>query len=474
MKTVSDAPSFGGRGWRRGGAALLLLSLLGLIPVKGLSQAAPASPAVVFPAWLVPVVRVLDDGRVVPTTGVVLAENAVLVPSEFTAGDGALFVLDGGADLPQHGRSAAVSRRLPLVGLAVLEVPGLRRSPPRLASAPLRDGQGLLLQALAPPELLVRGEARVQRAGRVSRSSDDGVSLDPLTPLPNVTGVLVDGCGQWAGYSAARGAASMATSSTTLYQWVPALTAKLADAGFPLESGTCSVDVARAAPAQSLPDPVPESPPESGANPPAEPELEPTPAPEALDEPGPEPVDQTGGAETDRDLPELTPDPEPFPGPPPAADSADPDLPEQEVQALPGVLSRLAPWAIGALMLALAGVGVRRFGRPAPAAATEPAAYVLEADSGRLLVPARGGRVDCTVGRYDVDVIVDGASVSRRHARLFGTAERLQLVDLESTNGTWLNGEPCAPGVVVSVTPGDQLRFGDQEFTLQSARGLGA
>ena len=142
----------------------MLVLLCWLVPVAAGSQSQPPPEASAFPAWLVPVLRVLDDGRVVPTTGVVLTEQTVLVPSEFVVGDEALVALDGGPDLAVHGRTATVVRRLPLAGLAVLEVPGLRRPAPRLATGPLREGQGVVLQALAPPDLLTPGEAPVPPA----------------------------------------------------------------------------------------------------------------------------------------------------------------------------------------------------------------------------------------------------------------------------------------------------------------------
>ncbi len=423
-----------------------------------------ATGAAGFPAWLVPVVQVLDDGRVVPTTGVVLAEQAVLVPSAFAAGTDTLVVLDGGADLATHGRTATVSRRLPLAGLAILQVPGLLRSPPRLARGPLRDGQGVLLQALAPPDLLAQGEPRVGRAGRITRADDGEVLLDPATPLPNVTGVLVDGCGQWVGYSAARGAASLSTSSATLYQWIPELTARLADAGFALASGPCAVETIAPSPASQPPAPEPLT--ETEAEPAAA--SEPTRAPMEAAE-TPEPGDEPGR----RDYPELVPDGQPFAGP-----VADPTAPADET-AEPadgdsGALSRFTPWILGIFTLVLIGGVLRRFRRPAPAAATERAAFVLEGTSQRLLVPARNGRVDSELGRFDVDVIIEAVSVSRRHARLFGSLTALELMDLGSTNGTRVNGRPCAPQVAVAVAPGDRLTFGDQEFMLQSAAGVRA
>jgi hypothetical protein len=442
--------------------AVLVVSAL--IPVTVRSEAVPASGALGFPDWLVPVVQVLEDGRVVPTTGVVLAEQVVLVPAEFAAGTNALVVLDGGADLVTHGRTAAVSLRLPLAGLAVLEVPGLLRSPPQLASGPLEDGQGVLLHALAPADLLAQGEARVQRSGRLARASDGGVSLDPSTPLPNVTGVLIDGCGQWAGYSAARGAASVSTSSATLYQWVPDLTASLAEAGIVLASGRCTMKdlPLPAAPRPSVPDPSPGI----GSEPVA------TTEPAVL---APEPAEVAEIVEERvmRDYPELVADAEPFAGPV-KAPPGQTELATEPVAGAAGAVARFAPWVLGAFVLTLLGLILHRQRQAAPAAATERAAFVLEGESQRLLIPSRNGRVDCELGRFDVEVVIEAVSVSRRHARLFGSLTALELMDLGSTNGTRVNGRPCAPRVAVAVSQGDRLILGDQAFTLQSAAGVRA
>jgi hypothetical protein len=415
-------------------------------------------------------VRVLDDGRVVPTTGVFLADQTVLVPSEFIAGDHALLALDGGADLDTHGRVATVIRRLPLAGLAVLEVPGLRGPAPRLASGPLREGQGVLLQALAPPDLLARGEARVQRAGRIVRLADGGVSLDPSTPLPNVTGVLVDGCGQWVGYSAARGVASMSTSSATLYQWVPDLSSRLEEAGFLPESGPCAVDAfSLSARTDSLAETStsPGSKEESLTGEGADTILNTGPEREHEAAPETEPERESGVAGIPVDFPELVPDPEPYAGP--AI-----EVPTEGAPESTGTLARYGPWILIAAVLALVAFGWYRFRRATPAPVMQQVAFVLEGENERLRVLSHDGEVNCVIGRFDVDLVIEAVTVSRRHARLFGTHAGLQFMDLGSTNGTRVNGQPCAARVAVTVSPGDRLRFGDQEYVLQSASGSGA
>jgi hypothetical protein len=70
--------------------------------------------------------------------------------------------------------------------------------------------------------------------------------------------------------------------------------------------------------------------------------------------------------------------------------------------------------------------------------------------------PLTGGRV--TIGRgLDNDVVLDDASVSRNHAELTREGGRMQIRDLGSRNGTWLN---AARVTVASVSAGDELAFG--------------
>jgi nitrite reductase (NADH) large subunit len=54
--------------------------------------------------------------------------------------------------------------------------------------------------------------------------------------------------------------------------------------------------------------------------------------------------------------------------------------------------------------------------------------------------------------------------VSRRHLRLVPTPVGLSLVDLESRNGTRVNGEKVTGRVVLQ--PGDVVRLGDSEIVM--------
>jgi pSer/pThr/pTyr-binding forkhead associated (FHA) protein len=69
-----------------------------------------------------------------------------------------------------------------------------------------------------------------------------------------------------------------------------------------------------------------------------------------------------------------------------------------------------------------------------------------------------------TVGRAPrADFIVDAAFVSRLHCRLTAAADALEVEDLSSTNGTYVNDKRITRAQIVS---GDRLRVGRTELTI--------
>ena len=70
-----------------------------------------------------------------------------------------------------------------------------------------------------------------------------------------------------------------------------------------------------------------------------------------------------------------------------------------------------------------------------------------------------------TVGRATrADFIVDAALVSRLHCRITAEAENLEVVDLSSTNGTYVNGKRVEHA---KLRNGDRLRVGRVELKVQ-------
>ena len=69
-----------------------------------------------------------------------------------------------------------------------------------------------------------------------------------------------------------------------------------------------------------------------------------------------------------------------------------------------------------------------------------------------------------TVGRAPrAAFVVDAALVSRLHCRLTAADESVDVVDLDSTNGTYINDQRVKSGCIKN---GDRLRIGRVEFTI--------
>ncbi len=88
------------------------------------------------------------------------------------------------------------------------------------------------------------------------------------------------------------------------------------------------------------------------------------------------------------------------------------------------------------------------------------------ADAGPLTFRILPGSIK-TVGRaHGADFIVDAALVSRVHCRLEAGSDAVEVVDLSSTNGTFVNDKRIDRA---SLANGDRLRVGRVELTI--ARG---
>lgn len=69
-----------------------------------------------------------------------------------------------------------------------------------------------------------------------------------------------------------------------------------------------------------------------------------------------------------------------------------------------------------------------------------------------------------TIGRSaGAELILDAALVSRIHCRLEANDETLEVIDLESTNGVYVNGERVSRAHLI---PGDRLKVGRVELAV--------
>lgn len=108
---------------------------------------------------------------------------------------------------------------------------------------------------------------------------------------------------------------------------------------------------------------------------------------------------------------------------------------------------------------------------PLPASARTvlaPAQFIVKASGTPLPLPAAThaliGRADPVSNFYpDVDLTPHGAlenGVGRRHAQVAVQNGRLFIEDLDSTNGTFINGQKLAPRTPHVLHNGDELRLG--------------
>jgi pSer/pThr/pTyr-binding forkhead associated (FHA) protein len=66
-----------------------------------------------------------------------------------------------------------------------------------------------------------------------------------------------------------------------------------------------------------------------------------------------------------------------------------------------------------------------------------------------------------TLGRTaDNDIVIDDTTVSRCHAMLLIEDGEVLLLDMESTNGTSINGAPAEPDEPVPLVDGDMIKVG--------------
>lgn len=424
---------------------------------------APAGkPAARLPAWAVLTLQPVSGDRVRPVTGLVISgEGLVVVPLAFAEEGNQMIVLDGGTDIIKNGRAAVLKQKFPQLGLAVISAPLLKRPAATFPESPLQAGDTVYLAAYPPAEQISQGMAPIWQAAQLGGQALAGASPHlRVSGLPNVTGPLVDACGNFAGFSSAEGVQSMDTGKAPAYVWREGLQRLLAGMSLTLAEAPCPVPVAADAAADSAASP-------DEANPAAK---EPPVAAEAIDNRAGEP---SAGAATS-----------PNPGSAPASGGV--------VSALPAWLYGLAGagfvviivlvalvWWLHRIRKAVLAPSLLQDAPPAVAGAggdsgdssVSPADCVLEIQGRRsdgspftARCEVSAAAVNAVIGRGAVDLVIESQAVHREHARVGGSADLLTISDLGSPRGTWINRVPCLKGEIMFITPEDTIFLGDVSF----------
>ncbi len=75
-----------------------------------------------------------------------------------------------------------------------------------------------------------------------------------------------------------------------------------------------------------------------------------------------------------------------------------------------------------------------------------------------------------TIGRHPgCEMVISDSTVSKTHAKIVVRAGEIHVEDLQSQNGTLINGKDIAPGVPHRLSPGDRLEVGNVELSVSSA-----
>ena len=466
------------------------------------------SQAESMPRWIVPVLKLVSATHVEPTTGVVLSDSGlVLVPAGFASMGDEIIVLDGGTDIIRNGRPAKILQRFPMEGLQVLSVKAFHRESAGFSPAPLTDGSEVRFSAFPPAEMIAEGAPPLDIPVTVTIPVENGKPVISVeNPLPNVTGPLLDDCGQLAGYSSANGVQSMSTSEAPGYQWKETLIRLMRDMQLEPRIADCGTPAAGPVEETELPeedesvpeptDTIQEAKPEPEPEPEDIPELAALPEPETADPITEEPAGETDLPVDEENLLELE-------TLPPYEDEVATDATTGQEEDKPPPLEENGGsawfWLLGALLLIGGGIALHRIRStksedpmademPSPKreqAADEPeetnAGHIapgLDAClviSGQLTdgtpVEARcdisSMAVNLLLGRGNADLVIESSAVSRRHASINGTANALTISDLGSSNGTSINGIPCLEGETMYIEPGDTIILGNARINYQ-------
>jgi len=90
--------------------------------------------------------------------------------------------------------------------------------------------------------------------------------------------------------------------------------------------------------------------------------------------------------------------------------------------------------------------------------------FYLQLTNGKTIPIPTG---EAIMGRQpDNPIVIDEQGVSRQHAKLLRQGNQVTLTDLNSSNGTYVNGQKLTPHITITLTHRDEIRLGQQlQFT---------
>jgi DNA-binding winged helix-turn-helix (wHTH) protein len=121
---------------------------------------------------------------------------------------------------------------------------------------------------------------------------------------------------------------------------------------------------------------------------------------------------------------------------------------------------------------------VHRFGYAFREQRSQPDARQVRRPDARFRLVWAGGRVALADGEYilgrdpDLELFLDAADISRRHARIIINGEDATIEDLESKNGTFIAENRV--DAVTRLVDGDSIRVGSVQLTFAAVRSPGS
>lgn len=477
------------------------------------TQMATAQSSVSISPSVVLVLKLISETHVKPTTGIVVSDTGlVLVSAEFVSSDGEIIVLDGGTDIISNGRPASVLTGVNSGKLALISVEGLTRPGIKLSTnAPDADSM-LHLEAFPPAEYIAKGDPPLWIP--LSLLSDEqglGYSVSPETPLPHVSGAIIDHCGYLAGISISSGPQSLETGTSPLTVFNEEVASAFEAMQLTVPEERCEL------PAPSLAAPAI---PKNSNN-------EITDTSEA--------AEQTAVAEENESVEQSMPEPmvDASVTSQPGNGLIEEDSTDKEPPVVTSVPEPPSIWRSVPLWLLLTGVIIfsvliwkgifffrlnrRDHGReastrisfPVQPASDEPVTAPLETSTDENVVKPRSvpvldleipelsarpdgcdgvllvegfldsetafkrfcfvntEQVNIIIGRGDTDVAIEHAAISRAHLRVESDGESITVSDLSSRNGTFIGDVPCLPGEVMYLQANDEIHLGDVKLTIR-------